>query len=425
MHLKIGLVTGEFPPQEGGVGAFTQALAQALHHQGHEVHIITSIDARPPIKTEKTYTNPNSPLELWRRLEDRAREPLSLGYAKLHPRARVWRWRENRLVVDIAMRYGLDVVNIQYQAAAFNMRHPAINLLPWRLRGVTLPVVTFHDLRVPYLFPKAGGLRPWIIRLMAQKAGGVITTNSGDAETVRGWLGQGAERQVVEIPIGSNIRTYIPNPIEKSEAQESLGLAPNDFLLAYFGFLNPTKGADVLVKALAGLEADTHLVFIGGRTGASDSQTNSQFWQTLEKLIMAFGLERRVHWTGFVSDVRVSTFLHTADVLVLPYKDGVSLRRGTLMAGLAHGRAIISTTPTHPIPELRHGENIWLVPPDDVVALSEAISQLRADAALRQRLGQGAAQLAHQFGWDKIAADSTQFYRQLLEHRTANTRYYD
>ena len=45
--MRIGLVTGEYPPLEGGVGAFTEQLARALHARGHEIHVITTRRARP------------------------------------------------------------------------------------------------------------------------------------------------------------------------------------------------------------------------------------------------------------------------------------------------------------------------------------------------------------------------------------------
>ena len=51
--MRIGLVTGEFPPMEGGVGAFTEQLGRALKALGHEVHIITSIKARPATAPRK------------------------------------------------------------------------------------------------------------------------------------------------------------------------------------------------------------------------------------------------------------------------------------------------------------------------------------------------------------------------------------
>ena len=47
MPLKIGIVTGEYPPHQGGVGDFTREIAHALADLGHEVHIVTHINARP------------------------------------------------------------------------------------------------------------------------------------------------------------------------------------------------------------------------------------------------------------------------------------------------------------------------------------------------------------------------------------------
>ena len=49
-------------------------------------------------------------------------------YGFLHPIGRRWIARELGIVADIALRYELDVVNIQYQAAAYGM-HPAIRAL--------------------------------------------------------------------------------------------------------------------------------------------------------------------------------------------------------------------------------------------------------------------------------------------------------
>jgi glycosyltransferase involved in cell wall biosynthesis len=393
-RLKIGLITGEFPPMEGGVGAFTQALAQALAAADHQIHIITDRRARPAA----------------RRLVD-LRQPVELGFALLHPHIHRWRWPALATIADLVERYALDVVNIQYQAAAYNMRSPAINALPWRLKGLTRTAVTFHDLRVPYLFPKAGHLRQAAVSFMARQAHGVIVTNPPDYQTLAATL----QSPICQIPIGSNIHAYTPNHIEIAEIREQFGLTPGHCLLGYFGFLNESKGADTLIRALSGLDERVHLVFIGGQTGASDA-TNEAFLDQLRGLIAELGLTQRVHWTGFVPAARVSAHLHAADVMVMPYRDGVSLRRGTLMATVAHGRPLITTAPTTSTPELVHGQNVWFVPAGDAPALIAAIQTVSADPALRARLGAGAVQVAGLFTWDKIAAQTAAFFATLLDN---------
>lgn len=380
---------------EGGVGAFTQALAHALADAGHEIHIITSREARPT--------------EAPRRIQT-VTEPIDIGFARLHPRVHKWRWPSLSVVTDVVLRYDFDVVNIQYQAAAYHMRSPAANLLPWRLKHVVKTAVTFHDLRVPYLFPKAGRLRKTAVRFMARQARGVIVTNRADYEALNGQL----DGPLAQIPIGSNIQTYTPNHIELAEVRETLGLREDDCLLGYFGFLNESKGADTLLRAVAQLDERFHLVFIGGQTGSSDAANNAAFLASLEALIAELDLTERVHWTGFLADdTRVSTYLHAADLMVMPYRDGASLRRGTLMAALAHGRPLITTRPTTPTPELAHQENVWFVPVDDAAAVAAAVQTLAASPAMREQLGTAATAVAAGFTWDKIAARTASFLQQL------------
>jgi len=196
--------------------------------------------------------------------------------------------------------------------------------------------------------------------------------------------------------------------------RQQLGLGADDCLLGYFGFLNQSKGADALAAALAELPSRFHLLFIGGQTGASDPDNNRAYLAGLKAQITAAGLDGRVHWTGFVTDEQVSHFLRAADVMALPYRDGASLRRGTLMAVLAHGRPLITTAPAASTPELVHGENSWLTPPGDAEALAQAIRQVAADKRLRQKLGGGAAQTAGLFSWQRIAGETAVFFEKLL-----------
>jgi len=104
----------------------------------------------------------------------------------------------------------------------------------------------------------------------------------------------------------------------------------------------------------------------------------------------------------------------------LQYRDGASYRRGTLMAALAHGCAIVTTVGrrqaaggSQQLPPLRDGENCLLVPPDDSRALAEAIQRAMASPELRAKIGAGARALAQHFTWDKIVEQHLELYRQI------------
>ncbi|MBC7225670.1 MAG: glycosyltransferase family 4 protein [Thermoflexales bacterium] len=378
--MRIGLVTGEFPPDEGGVGDFTLRLAEALAALGHDVHVITG----PTRKTE---------------YEARYSLPV-------HRSVPSWRWGCWREVLRVAREARLDVLNLQYQAAAYGM-HPAVHFLPSPLARPPV-VVTFHDLRVPYLFPKAGPLRWRVVRMLARRADGVIVTNHEDYLRLEGEI---PRDRLAVIPIGSNIPPTPPPNYDRDAERARWGVRPDDLFLGYFGFLNESKGGEELIRALGMLVergVPAHLLMVGGRVGTSDP-TNRAYAAFIDGLIADLGLTERVHWTGYTDPLSVSAGLLATDVCVLPYRDGVSFRRGTLHACLAHGRAIVTTRPAVPLPEVRDGENMLLAPPRDAGALAEAVLRLWRDPGLRARLEEGARALAADFSWDRIARQTAAF----------------
>jgi glycosyltransferase involved in cell wall biosynthesis len=382
---------------EGGVGAFTRELAKEFSRNGNEVHIITSRLARPEIDDRS----------LWD-----IKEPYDMGYAQLHARISRWWWPAMSTIARIVDRFDLDIINVQYQAAAYDMNVPAINFLPWRLRGLTQTVVTFHDLRVPYLFPKAGWLRQRMVQNLARTTGGVIVTNSEDYKQL---VETGMEGlRVAQLPIGSNIDAREPESLEIDRIRNALLDKKNGVLLGYFGFLNESKGADVLLAALVGLPDHYELVFIGGQTGSSDTSRNRVFLEGLRGEIDELGLKPRVHWSGFLADEDVSAYLCACDMMVMPYRDGASLRRGTLMAAMAHGCPIVTTNPSANIDQLIHGENVWMTPVDDPDKLADAIVHLAEDSALRAKLGEGAKKCSAQFSWRDIAAKTESFFETVI-----------
>jgi glycosyltransferase involved in cell wall biosynthesis len=375
--MRIGIVTGEYPPMQGGVGAFSQIIARKFVEQGHEVFVYSGEQAHG------------------------SAIPLTNHQGK-------WGFGSLTAIKQWAEQNRLDVINIQFQTAAFGMS-PFIHFLPDYLRNIPV-VTTFHDLRFPYMFPKAGKLRDWIVMHLARASTGAIVTNHEDYERVKHLS------KATMIPIGSNILTELPLDYDRNAWRTKAGARPDDFLIAFFGFMNRSKGIELLLHSLANLVADAvpaKLVLIGGRTGTSDP-TNASYAQEIETLIQKLNLTPHICWTEFVTEAEVSAYLAAADVVALPFLDGASFRRGTLMAAIYHHALIVTTTPQVAIPEFVDGQNMVLVSPN-VKELTSTLKNLRKDYSLfRQKIVEGVMTLSKHFDWDNIARDTVAFFERVI-----------
>ncbi len=382
-------VAGEYPPVQGGLGDYTRELGRALIAAGQACQVMTLSGSS---SLETVIDAPHDP-------------PVSRT-------VRRWNWRAWPQVRGAAAKAG--IVHIQYQTAAYGM-HPVANALPWLLRRQRIPVVTtYHDTRIPYLFPKAGPVRNWVTLALARWSDITIATNNEDAAVLRP-----VARRLAVIPIGSNI-TPTATPADGVAFRGRLGISPAVPLLVYFGFVNRAKGADILVDALARLRAagtPARLLMLGGQVGASDP-TNRAFLAQVRAQADHLSVGDAMLWTDFLPEAEVSAALTAADIAVLPYRGGVSLQRGTLMAALAHGLPIIATRPTNPtpgpLPGLTDGVDAALALAEDAAALADTIAALLADPARRARLGEGARKLAAQFRWENIARQHMALYREVL-----------
>lgn len=431
--MRIALLTGEYPPRPGGIGDYTRRLGLALVSRGHHILVFTIADCRFQI--------------------------VDLGGSNLNLQSTIsnlqsdWGWGVWRDVIAALYRTRPEVLHIQYQTGAYAMR-PAVNFLPWRLRGLPnrpLVAVTAHDLLPPYLFPKAGPLRGWVTRRLLTDADAVVVTNEADFEKLtRDWrLGIGDWEDTLKsqfsipnpqfpslIPIGSNITVAPPTGYERAAWRERLGVAEGETLVAYFGLISRTKALDTLLDTLIRLPAPIRVLVVGGEATAPEDRA---FADEIERRIAAEGLSPRVTITGHCPEDQVSAHLLAADLAALPFTDGASFRRGSLLATLAHGLPTITTYPTTddrpfdytqgrrlttdvaltrgrwPVVggALVDGENALLVPPGDAGALASAIERLEGDAALRAKLAEGGRALAGHFSWEAIAARHEELYQRM------------
>ena len=321
--------------------------------------------------------------------------------------AQVTRWNFGTLrqINAWARANRLDVVNMHYQTAAYRMS-PFVHFLPDALRGAAPVVTTFHDLRFPYLFPKAGRLRDWIVMRLARASAGVVATNQEDMARLN------FHNHAALIPIGSNVTVTAAS---NADARAFVGAAPSDMVLAFFGFVNRVKGLEDLLAALVALRERSitaHLLMIGERIGSSDP-TNIPYAAELDALIADSGLTDHVHWTGYAAGADVRAYLTTADAVVMPFRDGASYRRSSMIVALHHGCPVVTTQPAVNVPAFVDGENLLLVPPGSVQDLTAALARLYNNPSLNRTLREGALKLSETFSWAHIVDSYEAFYRHI------------
>jgi glycosyltransferase involved in cell wall biosynthesis len=189
--------------------------------------------------------------------------------------------------------------------------------------------------------------------------------------------------------------------------RRDLGLAPGDEVALFFGYVREYKGLDVLLEAWPAVvkaRPAARLVVAGDPVQLPPDRRRE-----LEGWAARVGAVCRLEYIPF-SDV--ASYVHAADLLVMPYRQ-IS-QSGVLFLALALGLPVVATT-VGALPEVvEDGESAVLVPPESPKALSEALARVLGDAQLRARLAAGGRRVARDHGWPSIAEKTDRLLSQLV-----------
>ena len=164
--------------------------------------------------------------------------------------------------------------------------------------------------------------------------------------------------------------------------------------LLFAGRIEPRKGLDVAVRALARSDPDL-LLTVAGPLDDPDHAAE------VRSLAAAFGVDGQIDWLGEVPRARVRELLAEHDVLVFP-STGVEAYALGLLEALAAGTIVVTSAPGGPREYLRHDENSLLFEPGDADGLAAALSRLAAEDALGPRLIEGGRRTAEEISLDAV-----------------------
>lgn len=221
-----------------------------------------------------------------------------------------------------------------------------------------------------------GRFRPWQYfwaRFMADRCDRIVAVSDAAFDYHSSHSGLPHWRYRV-IHNGINASAYHRDPALRTELRRQWGIAEDQLLLGYVGRLDYQKGIDVLVSAMSHLGArgkPMNLVIAG------DGPRRS----TVENFVNYGEGGSHTRWLGFVPEIR--GVLSAADILLMPSRwEGFGMAAAEAMAA----ELPVIGTRVPGLAEVIDGTGV-LIPPDDVVALTDAIEHLGADAELRKRLG--------------------------------------
>ncbi|HEY8534908.1 MAG TPA: glycosyltransferase [Vicinamibacterales bacterium] len=176
-------------------------------------------------------------------------------------------------------------------------------------------------------------------------------------------------------------------------------------IVLFVGRLVPYKGVDVLLRAMATVDA-TAIVIGDGPLGGR-----------LRTEAAALGLGSRVLFVGAASDEDLVAHLHACDVFVLPSVTHAEAFGVVQLEAMACGKPVVSTNVRSGVPWVnRHGVTGLVVEPGDSMALADALRTLLADDAMRRTMGAaGRDRVRREFTLERMALQTTRIYCELVQ----------
>jgi glycosyltransferase involved in cell wall biosynthesis len=104
----------------------------------------------------------------------------------------------------------------------------------------------------------------------------------------------------------------------------------------------------------------------------------------------------RTYGAGELSAGDLSRHIAACDLFVQYYPDGVSCKRGSLMAVLAHGRAVVTTCGPMTESIWRESKAVAMAPADEPAKLARLVVELAGDEVQRRRFESSASALYDQ-----------------------------
>jgi glycosyltransferase involved in cell wall biosynthesis len=376
-------VVGPTYPYRGGIAHYTTLLVKHLREAGHWAKLYSFTRQYPrwlfPGKTDK----------------DPSTEPLRIDcdYV-LDPVNPITWWQLYRKV----RADNPDVLLLQWWVPYWT---PCLTMISrWIKHNTNIRIVYICHNVVPH---DGGGTLDRRLAMTVLRRGDAFIVHSE----------QDRYRLLALLPHAQVVKAFLPTYAEVVNQRDTtstemlrrqFGLPDHRPTLLFFGFVRPYKGLEYLIQALPLVRQhlDVHLLVVG------EFWTSPYFYQHYAQ---EFGVEDAITFVNqYVPNEELQLFFDLADVVVLPYISAT--QSAVVQLAFGFGKPVITTRVGGLHEVVQDGVNGLIVPPQDEVALAEAIVRYFSDEmvhVLSRHINQGSAGGDKQsFSWQKLVASIEQ-----------------
>jgi D-inositol-3-phosphate glycosyltransferase len=221
-------------------------------------------------------------------------------------------------------------------------------------------------------------------------------------------------RKITIVPPGVDLERF--RPLQRAQAMQSIGIPPFRKNILFAGRIEPLKGIDTLLAALAHLQTqqtdkleEVCVTIVGGDpwTPVPDAEM-----QRLQTMAGELGLHDLVTFAGSRDQELLPYYFAAAEMVIVPsHYESFGM---VALESMAMGTPVIASC----VGGLAHlvvdGCNGYLVPAGDAVALAERILDLLDCEGCRAQMSREAQVYARSYAWPKIVDRMLAVYRGLV-----------
>ncbi len=252
---------------------------------------------------------------------------------------------------------------------------------------------------------------------LVQEADGIISATEIEKKDLQQYY-DADPHKITVLPPGVDLCRFYPIP--KDEAKAVIGIPPNEKVILFVGRIEPLKGIDNLLKAIALLrKADVltscpHYVAIIGGDPDKPRECLDREMRNLKDLNHSLGLDDMVVFLGKKAQDSLPYYYSAAEVVVMPsHYESFGM---VALESMACGTPVVATK-VGGLELLVQNEVTGLsVPDDDPESLADQLKRLICKEGLREVLSKNCLQFTKNYSWSIITFKLIEIYQRMLNH---------